>query len=202
MKRWLLYEERAWVDGYRLIGGVDEVGRGSIAGPIVACAVILPKGIEIQGIDDSKRLSPSKREALYEVIKKASISWGIGIIDPEDIDRMNILTATHKAILIAISHLNPSPDLLLVDGYPIPNCPIPQIAIKRGDRLSQSIAAASIVAKVTRDRLMKGYDEVYPGYGFSHNKGYPTTSHLEAILRYGICEIHRRSFRPIRSLIG
>jgi ribonuclease HII len=194
-ERWLLYEEKAYGEGYRLVGGVDEAGRGPIAGPLVASAVILPKGVEILGIDDSKRLSPSRRKALYEEITKVAISWGVGIVDHEYIDKTSILKATQKAILLALKALDPSPDFILVDGTFIVDCPIPQISIKKGDSISQSIAAASIISKVTRDRLMEKYDLEYPQYGFARHKGYPTPSHYEAILRYGLCEIHRRSFK-------
>jgi ribonuclease HII len=151
--------------------------------------------VEIEGIDDSKRLSPSRRETLYERITRLAISWGVGIVDHEYIDRTNILIATQRAMLSAINSLSPPPDLILVDGISISGCPFPQIMIKGGDRISQSIAAASILSKVTRDRLMVRYDLEYPQYGFARHKGYPTPSHLEAILRYGPCGIHRRSFK-------
>lgn len=199
-RKWLYHEEMAYRSGYQMIAGVDEAGRGPLAGPVVAAAVIFPEGVIIEGIEDSKRLSPQRREKLFEVITREAIDWSIGTTDHTVIDQLNILIATHLAMRKAIHKLNPGPDFILVDGFTIPDCTIKQIGIKDGDRLSQSIAAASILAKVTRDRIMEEYDHKFPGYGFARHKGYPTRDHCQAIAQYGICEIHRKSFSPIRKL--
>ena len=201
-KDWLRYEKEAYRAGHRIVAGVDEAGRGPIAGPVVVAAAILPRGTFIGGIDDSKNLSPKRREDLYKIITSKAIDWSVGIVGHELIDNLNILRATHLAMREAICKLDPSPDLALIDGLQITDCPVNQLAIKGGDRLSQSIAAASILAKVTRDRIMNNYDKMYPNYGFSQHKGYPTVAHRQAVKEHGICAIHRRSFKPIKGLIN
>ena len=174
--------------------GIDEVGRGPLAGPVVACAVILPKDCDILWLNDSKKLTAKKREELYDVILEGAVSVGIGMASPERIDEINILQATYKAMQQAISKLSIKPDLLLNDAVTIPDVEIEQVPIIKGDAKSASIAAASIVAKVTRDRMMKEYDIIYPGYDFAKNKGYGTKAHIEGIKKQGICDIHRRTF--------
>ena len=176
------------------ICGIDEVGRGPFAGPVVAGAVILPKDDPILYLNDSKKLSEKKREALYNEIMERAVATGIGIVSPARIDEINILQATYKAMQQAISKLSIKPDLLLNDAVTIPDVEIEQIPIIKGDAKSASIAAASIVAKVTRDRMMKEYDIIYPGYDFAKNKGYGTKAHIEGIKKQGICDIHRRTF--------
>lgn len=182
------YESFSW------ICGIDEVGRGPLAGPVVAGAVILPKDCDILYLNDSKQLSEKKREELYAVIMEKAVAVGLGFVAPERIDQINILQATYEAMREAISKLDPQPDLLLNDAVTIPKVTIRQIPIIKGDAKSVSIAAASIVAKVTRDRLMVQYEEVYPGYGFASNKGYGAQVHLDALKKYGPTPIHRRSF--------
>ena len=179
---------------YTNICGIDEVGRGPLAGPVVAGAVILPKDCSILYINDSKQLSEKKREELYDQIMEQAIAVGIGYNSPERIDEINILQATYEAMREAVRKLDPQPDLLLNDAVTIPEVEIKQIPIIKGDAKSISIAAASIVAKVTRDRLMVQYDEVFPEYGFASNKGYGSSQHIEAIRKYGPTSIHRRSF--------
>lgn len=182
------YEDRG------LICGIDEVGRGPLAGPVVAGAVILPKDETILYLNDSKRLSAKKREALYDEILEKAVAVGIGMASPARIDEINILQATYEAMRAAIADLGVSPDLLLNDAVTIPQVEIPQVPIIKGDAKSISIAAASIVAKVTRDRLMEAYDEVLPGYGFGKHKGYGTREHIAALKELGPTPIHRRSF--------
>jgi ribonuclease HII len=185
--------ERKYSDiGY--VCGIDEVGRGPLAGPVVAAAVILPKDFEITYLNDSKQLSKKKREELYEVIMDKAVSVGVGMADEKIIDEINILNADYEAMKIAISQLKVQPQLLLNDAVTIPGVDIKQVGIIKGDTLSASIAAASIVAKVTRDRLMEDYDKEYPGYGFAKNMGYGTAEHIEAIRTNGPCRIHRRTF--------
>ncbi len=176
------------------ICGIDEVGRGPLAGPVVAAAVILPKDCDILYLNDSKKLSAKKREVLYDEIMEKAVAVGIGMADEKIIDEINILNADYEAMKIAISKLKVTPDLLLNDAVTIPGVDIPQIPIIKGDTLSSSIAAASIIAKVTRDKLMVEYDEIYPGYDFASNKGYGTKKHIEALKTIGPCEIHRRTF--------
>ena len=192
-----LQKMRFYEDQYReygLICGIDEVGRGPLAGPVVAGAVILPADCEILYLNDSKKLSPAKREELYEVICREAVGIGLGFAGPERIDEINILQATYEAMRQAIGKLNPQPDALLNDAVTIPGVGIRQVPIIKGDAKSVSIAAASIVAKVTRDRLMEEYEKVYPGYGFAANKGYGAASHIEAQKKNGTTPIHRRSF--------
>ena len=176
------------------IAGIDEVGRGPLAGPVVACAVILPKDHPILYLNDSKKLSAKKRDELYEVILKEAVAYGIGMESPETIDRINSLQATLSAMRKAIDALDPPADFLLNDAVTIPGVSLPQCPIIKGDAKSVSIAAASIVAKVTRDRMMEDYDRIYPGYSFAKNKGYGTAEHIAAIREMGLCPIHRRSF--------
>ena len=179
---------------YAYICGIDEVGRGPLAGPVVAGAVILPKDCDILYLNDSKQLSEKKREELYDVIMEKAVSVGLGYVAPERIDEINILQATYEAMREAISKLSPQPDLLLNDAVTIPKVAIKQVPIIKGDAKSISIGAASIIAKVTRDRLMVDYDTVFPEYGFASNKGYGSAQHIEAIKKYGPCPIHRRTF--------
>lgn len=179
---------------YGCICGIDEVGRGPLAGPVVAGAVILPKDCQILYLNDSKKLSEKKREELYEVIMKEAVAVGIGCVSHERIDEINILQATYEAMRQAINDLGVKPDLLLNDAVTVPNVSIRQVPIIKGDAQSVSIAAASIIAKVTRDRLMVSYDQTYPGYHFADNKGYGSEVHIEALKKYGATPIHRKSF--------
>lgn len=176
------------------ICGIDEVGRGPLAGPVVAGAVILPRDTEILYLNDSKKLSEKKREALYDEIMEKAVAVGIGMASPARIDEINILQATYEAMRMAIDKLEVRPDLLLNDAVTIPGVEISQVPIVKGDAKSISIAAASIVAKVTRDRMMKEYEEIFPGYDFASNKGYGTKAHIQALKTLGPCVIHRRSF--------
>lgn len=187
-----VYEKK--YDSYSYICGIDEVGRGPLSGPVVAGAVILPKNCNILYINDSKKLSEKKREELYDIIMEKAVAVGIGYSTPERIDEINILQATYEAMREAISKLEVEPDLLLNDAVEIPEVSIKQVPIIKGDAKSISIGAASIVAKVTRDRLMCEYDSVYPEYGFASNKGYGSQSHIDALKKYGPCPIHRKSF--------
>lgn len=180
--------------GYTYICGIDEVGRGPLAGPVVAGAVILPKDCDILYLNDSKQLSEKKREELYDIIMEKAVATGLGYVAPERIDEINILQATYEAMRQAINSLQVKPNLLLNDAVTIPGVDIRQIPIIKGDAKSISIAAASIMAKVTRDRLMVQYDEIFPEYGFAGNKGYGSQAHIEAIKKYGPTPIHRRSF--------
>ena len=186
------YEKEYEHLGY--VCGIDEVGRGPFAGPVVACAVILPNDCNILYINDSKKLSEKRREELYDIIIKEAVAYGIGIKDNNRIDEINILRATYEAMREAISNLSVKPDVLLNDAVTIPGVDIKQVPIIKGDAKSISIGAASIVAKVTRDRMMAEFDEKYPGYEFAKNKGYGTAAHIEGLKKYGPCEIHRRSF--------
>ncbi len=191
------FEIEAYNNGYNLIAGIDEAGRGPLAGPVVAAAVILPKGACIPSIDDSKKLSEKKREQLYNVITKEAISIGTGIVDEKTIDEINILQASIRAMKIAIEKLSVMPDFILSDAVSLADLNIPQKAIIKGDSKSISIAAASIIAKVTRDRLMYEYHKKFPTYNFAFNKGYGTEEHLKMLKKYGPCEIHRRSFKGV-----
>lgn len=186
------YEKR--YEEYGVICGIDEVGRGPLAGPVVAGAVILPKGENIFYLNDSKKLSAKKREELYEEIMEKAIATGIGMASPARIDEINILQATYEAMRQAIANLNVKPDVLLNDAVTIPDITMMQVPIIKGDAKSVSIAAASIIAKVTRDRLMEQYEEILPGYGFASNKGYGSAEHIKALKELGPTPIHRRSF--------
>ena len=179
---------------YGYICGIDEVGRGPLAGPVVAGAVILPKDCEILYINDSKKLSAKKREELYDIIMEQAVATGIGMVSPQRIDEINILQATYEAMREAISKLSVTPDILLNDAVTIPQVDIPQVPIIKGDAKSISIGAASIIAKVTRDRLMEEYEKIMPEYGFASNKGYGSGAHIEAIKTYGPSPIHRMTF--------
>ncbi|HJB06693.1 MAG TPA: ribonuclease HII [Candidatus Enterocloster faecavium] len=182
------------------ICGIDEAGRGPLAGPVVAGAAILPKDSRILYLNDSKKLSEKRREELFVQIQKEALAWSVGIVGPERIDEINILQATYEAMRQAIEGLSRKPDLLLNDAVTIPGVEIPQIPIVKGDAKSLSIAAASILAKVTRDHMMAEYDKLYPEYGFGKHKGYGTAAHMEAIRRLGPCPIHRRTF--IKKIVG
>ena len=186
------YEKK--YEDYRYICGIDEVGRGPLAGPVVAGAVILPKDCHILYINDSKQLSEKKREELYDIIQKEAVAWAIGVVSPERIDEINILQATYEAMRQAIGKLSVTPGLLLNDAVTIPQITIPQVPIIKGDAKSISIGAASIMAKVSRDRMMQEYDSIFPEYDFAGNKGYGSASHIEALKKYGPTPIHRRSF--------
>ncbi len=200
------FYEQALKDVYP-IAGIDEAGRGPLAGPVVAAAVILPldwyfKGLsdELIGLNDSKQLSPQKREYYYNILTTSSlIKWAYAAVEPDEIDKINILNATHKAMALAIKKLAQPPTHLLIDGNPVKSLTIPQTAIVKGDSLSYSIAAASVIAKVTRDRIMMDYDKIYPNYGFALHKGYGTKQHLNALLNYGATPIHRKSFAPLNN---
>ena len=194
------YERLAYKEGASFIAGVDEVGRGPLAGPVVAAAVILPKNIEDLGFDDSKKLSASKREEIYRLIQEKAIAIGIGIVDADIIDKVNIYQASRLAMQQAVSELKIQPDYLLIDAMKI-DVNTPQIGIIKGDAKSISIAAASIVAKQVRDQMMQEFDELYPGYDFSNNAGYGTPKHLEGLKAKGICPIHRKTFAPIKDYL-
>ena len=193
-RTYALSEYERKYSNYTYVCGIDEVGRGPLAGPVVAGAVILPKNCDILYINDSKKLSEKKREELYDIIMEKAIATGIGYASVERIDEINILQATFEAMREAISKLGVSPDILLNDAVTIPQVDTPQVPIIKGDAKSISIGAASIIAKVTRDRLMVDYDTVFPEYGFASNKGYGSAQHIEAIKKYGPCPIHRRTF--------
>ena len=205
-------EQEVYAQGFHCIAGLDEVGRGPLAGPVVAAAVVFPRGFTHSGINDSKLLTPKQREKLMPIIKASALSWGVGIVEVEEIDRVNILIASLMAMVAAYRALRPAPDYLLIDG----NQPIPprlfqaqdepaaalpqQKTVIKGDRLCLSIAAASILAKVARDEMMVDLDGKYPEYGFAGHKGYGSAAHLEALRRFGPSPIHRRSFRPVREV--
>ena len=192
----LLRRERAlWSSGVERVAGVDEAGVGPLAGPVVAAAVILPAGVGIRGVHDSKRLTPSSRETMAERIRARARAWSVAIVEPTEIDACNIYRATLEAMRRAVHGLAVPPEHVLVDARSIPGIPFPQEAIVKGDARCHAIAAASILAKTTRDRLMVDYDRQFPGYGFADHKGYPTEAHRSAIRRLGPCPIHRRSFR-------
>ncbi len=195
------FERHAVKAGYRLIAGIDEAGRGPLAGPVVAAAVILHPDRPIKGVNDSKKLSERQRERLFDLINTDALAIGIGSALPDLIDRINILQATRLAMLEAVHKLSPSPDALLIDGITPIDSPLHQELIKQGDSRSASIAAASIIAKVTRDRLMLAYDNEYPQYGFARHKGYGSVAHLTALRQYGPCPIHRASFGGVRELL-
>ena len=191
----LTHERRLWDSGRSFIAGVDEVGRGPLAGPVVAAAVILPRDFDVLGIDDSKKLSPKKREELSAVIKEKALAWSVGWVGPERIDEINILEATKEAMTQAVQGLSLQPDHVLIDGnFTVRALALPQTAIVKGDANSTSIAAASILAKVTRDRYMEEMDAVYPGYAFASNKGYGTKAHYDGLKAQGPTPIHRKTF--------
>ena len=196
-------EEKLWREGYEFVAGVDEAGRGPLAGPVVAAAVVFPPFFDapwLPELKDSKKLPPQAREELFKRICEAALAIGIGFSHPREIDEMGILEATRKAMISAIRHLRVPPHFLLIDFVKLPEIPIPQESFPKGEDLSLSIAAASIVAKVTRDRHMARLEELFPGYGFSKHKGYPTPQHLEALRALGPSPVHRRSFKPVGEL--
>ena len=195
----LAYEKECYARGIKLIAGVDEVGRGPLAGPVVAAAVILPKACKIPGLNDSKKIPKSKHKEIYEAVLQEAIAIGIGIKDNHVIDQVNIYEATKLAMMEAIGQLDPQPQHLLIDAMKL-DLPISQTSIIKGDANSLSIAAASIVAKVTRDQMMEEFDKEYPGYDFAKNAGYGTANHLAGLDQLGVTPIHRRSFEPIKSM--
>ena len=199
LEKMLAYEKELYAQGIHLIAGVDEVGRGPLAGPVVAAAVVLPENCKIPGLNDSKKIPKSKHYAIYQAVLDHALSVGIGIKDNQVIDQVNIYEATKLAMLEAIQELDPQPQHLLIDAMKLA-LPISQTSIIKGDANSLSIAAASIVAKVTRDQMMATYDQEYPGYDFAQNAGYGTSNHLEGLKRHGVTPIHRRSFEPIKSM--
>ena len=189
------FERQVQDQGFARVAGVDEAGRGPLAGPIVAGAVVLAG--TLAGLDDSKRLTPARREKLYEALMDGDHGIGVAVVDSVDVDCLGIQSANYVAMAQAVARLSPPPDFVLVDGFVIRGCRLPQKAIVKGDRKSMSIAAASIIAKVTRDRIMERLDAAYPGYGFTAHKGYGTAEHLDALRRLGPCPVHRRSFAPV-----
>ncbi len=194
-------EEEMHNQGINYICGIDEAGRGPLAGPVVVAAAIMPRDSMIEGVNDSKKLSEKKREALYELITNEAIAWGVGIIDQKEIDRINILNATKEGLTTAVKSLQVKPDRIIVDALNgIDTLGIPYTSIIKGDAKCYSIAAASIIAKVTRDRIMRQWDEIYPMYGFEKHKGYGTAAHIAAIKEYGLCPLHRLSF--VKNIIG
>ena len=199
LEKMLAYEKELYTQGIQLIAGVDEVGRGPLAGPVVAAAVILPKACKIPGLNDSKKIPKSKHKEIYEAVLQNAIAIGIGIKDNQVIDQVNIYEATKLAMMEAIGQLEPQPQHLLIDAMRL-DLPISQTSIIKGDANSLSIAAASIVAKVTRDQMMEEFDCEYPGYDFTQNAGYGTANHLAGLHKLGVTPIHRRSFEPVKSM--
>jgi ribonuclease HII len=195
------FERQALAEGFRVVAGVDEAGRGPLAGPVVAAAVVFRPNEYLDGVRDSKQLSPRRRDELFPMICERAAGVGLGIVSEKVIDRINILRATQQAMRRAVASLDVEPDLVLVDGMRIPRLNTLQKAIPGGDRISVSIAAASIIAKVTRDRIMLEQDGIYPQYGFASHKGYGTKRHFAALAGYGPCKIHRFSFRPVRMAV-
>ncbi|WP_257458747.1 ribonuclease HII [Archangium lipolyticum] len=203
LRHLLRFESELWEQGHTHIAGVDEAGRGPLAGPVVAAAAILPKGWRLEGLDDSKKIADeARRDELAEAIKQGAVAWAVGQADAEEIDRLNIRRASLLAMHRAVEALGIRPDYVLLDAFTIPECTLPQRGIIKGDALSLSIAAASVLAKTTRDRLMRELDARYPGYGLAEHKGYPTASHVQAIRDKGVLPIHRRSFAPVREALG
>ncbi|NOK16503.1 ribonuclease HII [Corallococcus carmarthensis] len=203
LRHLLKFETELWEQGLLKVAGVDEAGMAPLAGPVVAAAAILPRGYKLKGLDDSKKiLDPDKREALAEALKRDVVAWAVGRAEVEEIDQINIYHAGLLAMRRAVEGLGLTPDYVLVDARTIPQCPSPQRGIIKGDSLSLSIAAASVLAKTTRDRLMAELDAQYPGYGLAAHKGYPTAQHVQAIQAKGVLPIHRRSFGPVREALG
>ena len=196
------FEQKAAENGYTSIAGVDEAGRGPLAGPVVSAAVVLPMDLEDSGINDSKKLTPKKRDLLHDFIQENAVSVSVGVAEVREIDRINILQASLLSMERAVSGLTVPSDYLLIDGKFTLSLSVAQEAVVKGDSRSISIAAASIVAKVTRDRIMEALHSAYPVYGFDRHKGYSTKAHIEALYKFGPCEIHRRSFNPVKTLIG
>lgn len=202
LRQMLRFEQEIWATGITRIAGVDEAGMSPLAGPVVAGAVILPVGFRLAGVDDSKKLDARERARLAPEIKASAVAWGVGVVSHEEIDRLNIYRAGLLALRRAVEALEPPPEHLLIDARKLKELSIPQRSIVRGDSLSLSIAAASIIAKTTRDAMMVELDSRYPGYGFAKHKGYPVAEHVEALTRLGVCAIHRRSFAPVRRVLG
>lgn len=197
----LEYEKKLWDAGYQYIAGVDEAGRGPLAGPVYAAAVIFPKGIVIDGINDSKKLSEKKREELYDIIKETAIAYSIVSVGEKEIDEINILNAAMKAFKMSLDNLSQKADFALLDGNRAPEMNIPYEAVVKGDAKVQAIAAASILAKVERDRYICEMDKIYPEYGFAKHKGYPTKEHKEAVAKYGPSPIHRLTFKGVSEYV-
>lgn len=203
LRHLLRFESELWEQGHTHIAGVDEAGRGPLAGPVVAAAAILPKGWKLEGLDDSKKIADeARRDELAEAIKRGAVAWAVGQADAAEIDRLNIRRASLLAMHRAVQGLGVQPDYVLLDAFTIPECTLPQRGIIKGDSLSLSIAAASVLAKTTRDRLMRELDAQYPGYGLAEHKGYPTAEHVQSIREKGVLPIHRRSFAPVREALG
>lgn len=200
MQDWYVYEDAARRDGFCAVCGIDEAGRGPLAGPVFAAAVILPEHAVIEGLNDSKKVSPEKREALYDVIVRTAPAWGVGFATEREIDEINILQATFLAMKRAFGRLGARPDCALVDGNRMPALGVDTRLIVKGDALSASVAAASILAKVSRDRVMREIDGIYPGYGFAQHKGYGTALHIERLRELGPCPVHRKTF--LRKILG
>ena len=198
------YENNLYNKGIEYIGGVDEVGRGPLVGPVVACCCVLPKGFILEGLTDSKKISEKKREKFAEYIKENCICYALGIVGPEEIDEINIYEASRKAMMIAINKVKEKINLehVLVDAMPLPELDIDSTSIIKGDLLSISISAASVIAKVERDKMMIDLDKLYPEYGFKNHKGYPTKKHIEAINNYGIIDGSRKSYGPVKKVLG
>ena len=202
----LVFEQRFWTQGYRFVAGLDEAGRGALAGPVVAAAVILSpeanhEPLLAAGVRDSKLLTPSRRDRLFELVRQQAEGWAVGLVAASEIDRLGIVAATQRAMGLALQQLPMPPEALLIDYLRLPEQRLPQQPITHGDQLSLSIAAASILAKVTRDQMLVAYDTAYPGYGFARHKGYGTEAHRAALARLGPCVLHRRSFRPLREAL-
>jgi len=202
----LLFEQRFWTQGYRFVAGLDEAGRGALAGPVVAAAVILSPEADHEpllaaGVRDSKLLTPSRRDRLFDLVRQQAEGWAVGLVAASEIDRMGIVSATQQAMGLALRQLPMPPEALLIDYLRLPEQTLPQQPITHGDQLSLSIAAASILAKVTRDQMLIAYETAYPGYGFARHKGYGTEAHRAALAHLGPCLLHRRSFRPLREAL-
>ncbi|MBQ7140510.1 MAG: ribonuclease HII [Bacilli bacterium] len=200
MEDLLKYEKELYKSGIEFIAGVDEVGRGPLVGPVVAACVVLPKNYKLDGLTDSKKLSEKKRDMFYEIIKKEALGIGIGIIDEKIIDEINIYEASKKAMIEAINNVKCKIEHVLVDAMPL-NLDVPSTSIIHGDALSLSIAAASVIAKVTRDNMMYELDKQYPEYQFGKHKGYPTKKHIENVRKYGILDIYRKTYKPIKQML-
>ena len=202
----LVFEQRFWTQGYRFVAGLDEAGRGALAGPVVAAAVILSPEADHEpllaaGVRDSKLLTPSRRDRLFELVCQQAEGWAVGLVSASEIDRLGIVAATQQAMGVALRQLPMPPEALLIDYLRLPEQTLPQQPITHGDQLSLSIAAASILAKVTRDQMLIAYETAYPGYGFARHKGYGTEAHRAALAHLGPCALHRRSFRPLREAL-
>lgn len=191
------YENELYSKGYKLIGGIDEVGRGPLVGPVVTACVILPEDFALDGLTDSKKLSEKKRDMFYDIIMEKAISVGIGIMDEDVIDKVNIYEATKLAMYQAVDNMSVKPDYVLIDAMKLDKLDVPSTSIIKGDLKSITISAASVIAKVTRDRMMYELDKKYPMYKFAKNKGYPTKDHIKAIVKYGILKEHRKTFKPV-----